>query len=165
MPNFDKEAERTVLHEGLPPLETKKAALDSFVIFRNVKTIYQSRNGVLQQIQLAQRNSFGTVVTCNGSITCYDGGSDGCSSFLTNNNRDTTTIDLDGGSISPGLVSFGSPLGLENINQEPSTNDGYIFDPLTESVPAILGGYFSMIHAEDGLNFASRDALYVISCF
>jgi len=165
VPNFDKEAERTVLHEGLPPLETKKAALDSFVIFRNVKTIYQSRNGVLQQIQLAQRNSFGTVVTCNGSITCYDGGSDGCSSFLTNNNRDTTTIDLDGGSISPGLVSFGSPLGLENINQEPSTNDGYIFDPLTESVPAILGGYSSMIHAEDGLNFASRDALYVISCF
>ncbi len=159
MPKFDKEAERTVLHEGLPPLEPKKAALHSVVIFRNVKTIYQSRDSFIERIQLTQGNSFGTVVTCNGSITCYDGDGDGCSSFLVGNNQDTTVIDLDGGSISPGLVSFGSPLGLENINQEPSTNDGEIFDPLTQSVPAILGGYSSMIHAEDGLSFASRDAL------
>jgi hypothetical protein len=60
---------------------------------------------------------------------------------------------------SPGLVTYGSPLGLDNIEQEPSTNDGEILDPLTAKVPAILGGDGSVIRAVDGLQYGGRDML------
>lgn len=75
---------------------------------------------------------------------------------------DTKVIDLEGGSISPGLVSFGSPLGLEYIAAEDSTNDSPIHDRLTEKgVPDMIGGDGAMIRAADGLLFQTRDALYV----
>lgn len=60
---------------------------------------------------------------------------------------------------SPGLISFGSPLGLNNIEAESSTNDGDVFDSLTGSVPEVVGGDGSVIRAVDGLLYATRDAL------
>ena len=39
-------------------------------------------------------------------------------------------IDLERGSLAPGLTSYGSSLGLGQILFEPSTNDGDVFDPL-----------------------------------
>lgn len=68
-------------------------------------------------------------------------------------------IDLEGGSISPALLAYGSPLGLENIQMEPSTNDGNVPDPLRKTVPEILGGDAALIRAVDGLQYNSRDAL------
>jgi hypothetical protein len=62
------------------------------------------------------------------------------------------------GSVSPSLVTFGSPLGLSNIDQEDSTNDGMIFDPLLENVPKMLDSD-SLVRAVDGLEFQTRDAL------
>lgn len=56
-----------------------------------------------------------------------------------------------GGSVSPGLISFGSRLGLVQ-------NDLNIMDPFTRSIPQILGDN-TIPHALDGLQFASRDAL------
>jgi len=70
-----------------------------------------------------------------------------------------TLIDLHGGSISPGLVSFGAPLGLQIIDQESSTNDGNVYDPLIKAVPKILGGDGAVARAVDGLQYSSRDAL------
>jgi len=158
VPNFDKEAEQAVMYEGLPPLEPKKAPFGSFIVFRNVSTIYLPKKGKIEHIQLAQRNHFDTVVTRDGSIICHDGVRKDCAGLLSA--QDTSTvIDLNGGSISPGLVSYGSPLGLETMKAEPSTNDGVVFDPLSQSVPEVLGGYTSMIQASDGLQFGSRDAL------
>lgn len=61
---------------------------------------------------------------------------------------------------SPALVSFGSPLGLQEISGEPSTYDGVVFDAFGE-VPAIIGGDQSVIRAVDGLQYGTRDALYV----
>jgi hypothetical protein len=58
----------------------------------------------------------------------------------------------------PGLVSFGSSLGLTHIAAEQSTNDGAAFDPLTGGVPGILGSE-AVIRAVDGLQFESRNAL------
>ncbi len=58
----------------------------------------------------------------------------------------------------PGLISFGSPLGLEHITSEASTNDGSVPDALTGNTPAILGSD-AFIHAVDGLQFESRDML------
>jgi hypothetical protein len=76
---------------------------------------------------------------------------------------DATVIDLEAGSISPGLVSFGSPLGLEHIQAEQSTTDGPVFDPLSRNgVPDILGGDGAIIRAADGLLFQTRDALYAL---
>jgi hypothetical protein len=64
-------------------------------------------------------------------------------------------VDLDGGAISPGLVAFGAPLGLEEISAEPSTNDG----TASALLPKLLGGHTAILRASDGLQFSGRSAL------
>lgn len=64
---------------------------------------------------------------------------------------------------SPGLVSFGSPLGLQDIEGEASTYDGYVLNPLVDKVPEVAGGADAIIRAVDGLQYAGRDALYASS--
>ncbi|KAF9529384.1 carbohydrate esterase family 9 protein [Crepidotus variabilis] len=154
VPNFDKDAENAVVYEGLPPLQPRRSEAGSTVVFQNVGTMFQQRNGVVEQIQIAQGEGSGMIVTRNGTIIC----SDQCANLFDIGDANTKVINLDGGSISPGFVSYGSPLGLEHIKLEPSTNDGTIIDPLSRQVPKILGD-FSIIRATDGLQFASRDAL------
>jgi hypothetical protein len=44
---------------------------------------------------------------------------------------DIEVVDLKGGSFTRGLISVGSPLGMEEITQEPSTRDG-VSCPLIE---------------------------------
>lgn len=68
-------------------------------------------------------------------------------------------IDLNGGSISPGLVTFGAALGLEEIQGEESTHDGVVIDPFTKDVPSIIGGNKALIRAVDGLQYGGRDTL------
>lgn len=63
-------------------------------------------------------------------------------------------------SSSPGLVSYGSPLGLEEIQGEQSTHDGVVLDPLSNDIPDLLAGN-EVIMAVDGLQFAGRDTLSV----
>lgn len=74
--------------------------------------------------------------------------------------EDALTVDLQGGSIAPALVSAGSQLGLQEIAMEPSTADGLVFDPLSMKVPTILGEH-TLMRAADGLIFGTRDALCV----
>ena len=95
------------------------------------------------------------VVVESGHILCAGI----CGSLEQWTAKDAQIIDLQGGSVSPGLVSFGSPLGLEEIRGEASTSDGYVFDPLLQEIPGIIGGDYSVIHAADGLQFTTRDAL------
>ena len=59
---------------------------------------------------------------------------------------------------SPALISYGSRLGLNHIDGEPSTNDGYVYNPLKSNPPDIIGDG-SIIKAVDGLQFHTRDAL------
>ncbi|OJA11255.1 hypothetical protein AZE42_05686 [Rhizopogon vesiculosus] len=66
-------------------------------------------------------------------------------------------VDLEGGTIAPGLTSFGAPLRLVEINHEPSTNDGRVRDPLDGDLPPVLGG--KVMRAQDGLMFGSRNLL------
>ena len=68
-------------------------------------------------------------------------------------------MDLEGGSLAPGLTTFGSLLGLVEIQMEKSTNDGVVFDPLTGRVPSIVGGDEAVIRAVDGLQFDGRNTL------
>lgn len=68
-------------------------------------------------------------------------------------------VDLEGGSLAPGLTTFGSPLGLVEIQMEKSTNDGVVIDPLMGKVPSIVGGDEAVIRAVDGLQFEGRNTL------
>jgi len=159
VPNFDDEAQRAVVHEGLPPLVPKKMPLDSTLIFKNVKSIHVVKKGIVEQMHFAQAaTEFMTVVTHNGSISCY-GDEEKCMVSNILGGTDVSVIDLDGGSLSPGLVTYGSPVGLQHIDQESSTNDGNVYDPLLKAMPDILGGDSAIIQAADGLQFESRDAL------
>ena len=103
----------------------------------------------------------GVVVVENGKIVCVGSRSDACVRAAMDSTAVPLVLDLEGGSISPGLVSFGSQLGLAEIAMESSTIDGVVFEPLRGEVPSIIDG--EIIRAFDGLQFGSRNALYVLS--
>jgi hypothetical protein len=153
VPNFDKEAQEAVEYDGLPPLEPTAVKIRP-IVFVNVKSVLTPDDeGVHELFSATGGGTLGTVVAENGHITCVGV----CSTDF----ADATIIDLEAGSISPGLVTFGSPLGLQHIEAEDSTADGAIYDPLSSSgVPEIVGGDGAIIRAADGLVFQTRDALY-----
>ncbi|KAG7098629.1 hypothetical protein E1B28_000547 [Marasmius oreades] len=154
VPNFDKEAHEAVKYQGLPPLTPKTSSAET-VIFTNVKSVFtRSGAGVRKLFSFEEKGALGDVVR-SGKITC----SGQCVKDHFVENADVLVVDLEGGSIFPALVSFGAPLGLEAINQEPSTNDGNVFDPLMSPVPSILGGDSAVVRAVDGLQYNTRDAL------
>ena len=154
-PNFDKEASLALEYDGLPPLLPEHSKSKT-VVFTNVSEVLVKEGYDIQELSISQSTGEGVVVVENGHISCA--GSDvACASAM--HQSDAQHINLMGGSISPGLLSFGSPLGLQEIQGEASTSDGYVFDPLVHEVPGILGGEGAVIHAADGLQFATRDAL------
>ncbi|KDQ21348.1 hypothetical protein BOTBODRAFT_99933 [Botryobasidium botryosum FD-172 SS1] len=154
-PDFSKEAGDAVRHEGLPPLEPKKV---KGVVFTNVRTIWSDEDSEIKSVTASGTPS--TVVVKNGAIKCIVTDSEPCLAELSNNGGyPMDTVDLQGGSLAPGLVSFGAGLGLVEILQEPSTNDGSVYDPVRGSVPSIVGGDNSVIRAHDGLQFGGRDTL------
>lgn len=162
VPNFDAEARQAVEYEGLQPLSPKKISLGTAVIFTNVKSIHHVKDKSIEEIQsFADDAGSITVVTRNGMIVCH-GTSEMCIGSSSLGNTTARIIDLEGGSISPGLVSFGYPLGLVTMQLEPSTNDGPVYDTLLRTVPEVLGGGPSISRAIDGLQYGTRDALYVL---
>lgn len=165
VPNFDKEAEDAVKYEGLPPLLTEKNRLKGDVIFANVKSVYMPVRSRISHSRLFRGAVDGgvfppSVLVQKGRITCMGRCMEEEVMVRTEN---VTIIDLEGGALSPGLVSFGAPLGLEEIQAETSTNDGTVIDPLTMVTPKILddaeGG---VVRAVDGLAFMGRDTLWVM---
>ncbi|KAH7913892.1 carbohydrate esterase family 9 protein [Hygrophoropsis aurantiaca] len=156
VPNFDKEAAAAVQYEGLPPLEPAKS-LSPYVLFVNVQSLLYRDESDIHEISLLSDEGSGVVVVHNGVIQC-SGTEERCAAALSDVSE-PEIVDLMGGSISPGLVSFGSPLGTEEIASEPSTNDGVIYDNFRTKVPEIVGGDFALIRAADGLAFGTRNAL------
>lgn len=154
VPDFSQEAKDAVEYEGLPPLVPAKA-ISGMVMFTNVSSVFMRSGGAGIEEAFSSQDQPGVVVVDRGQILC-SGLHALCLSDFDNVG---TVVDLKGGSISPGLVSYGSPLGLQEIDQEPSTNDGKVFDPLIKAVPKILGGDTAVVRAVDGLQFATRDAL------
>jgi len=159
VPNFDREAEEAVAFEGLPPLLPERAPAD-VIQFTNVNSVILPRRGDLAEAYSAPGDETGVVVVRNGEITCY--GSEAACSLddLTEGDR-VRVVDLQGGEISPGLLTYGSPLGLQEIEAEPSTGDGPVFDPLVGRVPKLVGGDIPIVRAVDALQFAGRDSLSV----
>lgn len=154
IPNFDEEAAAAVKYDGLPPLSTTSSTTNT-VVFTNVGSVFNKIDMGVQQVFSASDAGLGVAVVKAGELICY-GPHTTCFDRLTLNNVDWS--DLDGGSICPALVSYGSPLGLEEIHAEKSTRDGVVLDPLADRIPGVLNGS-EVIRAVDGLLFATRDAL------
>lgn len=116
VPNFDKEAQAAIDYDGLPPLTPVKAT-EEVVLFTNVKDVYASVDaGVEHTFNAQAQDGYGTVVVVNGSIACVGIRGD-CAAFASS--KRPHVIDLKGGSIQPGLSSYGAPLGMREIDQEP----------------------------------------------
>lgn len=166
VPKFDEETEKTLKHEGLPPLEPKRIITErdgeGRVVFTGVKSIFV-RNAEFEGIEEifhadAQRDGEeGVVVIEKGKIVCFGSRRSACFQGAMKSAAEPVFFDLEGGSISPGLVSYGSQLGLAEIATEAATADGLVFEPLRGEVPSIVKG--ELIRAIDGLEFGTRDAL------
>ena len=162
VPNFDKEAKDAIKHEGLPPLLTEKSRLTGDVLFTNVESVYMPVGSMISHSRLFRSVVDGeafppSVLVQKGRITCMGRCTQDKVMARTEN---VTIIDLEGGALSPGLVSFGAPLGLEEIQAEKSTNDGVVIDSLTQVIPKILDdGEGGVVRAVDGLSFMGRDTL------
>jgi len=159
VPNFDREAEEAVRFEGLPPLFPTTASTNT-ILFTGIHSVILPSRGDYAEVFSAQEQEAGVVVVQNGNITCY-GTATACSLHDLADGERVRVVDLQGGAISPGLVTYGSPLGLQEIEAEPSTGDGQVFDSLTGWAPKVLGSDDSIIRAVDALQFAGRDALFV----
>ncbi|KAI6021404.1 composite domain of metallo-dependent hydrolase [Pisolithus microcarpus] len=151
---FDEEAAAAVKYEGLPPLSTTSPTTNA-VVFTNVGSVFSKIGTEVQQVFSASSAGLGVAIVKAGELICY-GAHTTCLEHNTSN--DVEWSDLDGGSICPALISYGSPLGLEEIHDEKSTRDGAVLDPLADRIPRVLSGN-KVIRAVDGLLFATRDAL------
>lgn len=152
VPKWDRERKQTILWEGLPPLQGR--IKDGKVVFSNVKHLLKKGMGGDIEDALSDDgdSEIGVVVVDNGRIKCVGAS---CLSIAGTSN----IVDLRGGTISPGLMSFGSPLGLEEIAAEPSTRDGEQFNAFTANIPDILNDSGGILRAMDALMFQTRNAL------
>ncbi|CAK5281395.1 unnamed protein product [Mycena citricolor] len=148
-PNWDKETAETLASDGLPPLEGRLTS--GPVKFIGVKSLWRKdANGTWAEHVAGDESSFSVIVE-DGKVVSQ------CSSACALDAE--TVVDLEGGSLAPGLTSFGSYLGLSEIELEPSTMDGWVFDELSPDAPPprVLG--HAVVRAVDGLQFGGRHAL------
>ncbi|KDN45504.1 hypothetical protein RSAG8_04828, partial [Rhizoctonia solani AG-8 WAC10335] len=140
-PSWDREVRQTKEADGLPDLLGSQNP--DIIIFTNVASFVRDDQQMLEQQ--------GTVVASRGHIVCAGA----CASYIT---PEAKIVDLQGGSVIPGLIASGASIGLVEIDQEPSTNDGDPLDPLENHIPTIAGGGEFLARGVDGLSFAGRNA-------
>lgn len=175
VPDFEDEIKKTIEFEGLPPLGPaerlkSEGGVEEVVVFNGVKSVWMPNVGQNGEVDVQEMFSaesvgsehYGSVIVQNGTVLCY-GDITTCSlGVLSSPDVHVREVDLKGGSISPALLSFGSQLGLQEISGEASTVDGTVLEPLKGDLPSALGeGKEAVIRAVDGLQFETRDALYV----
>lgn len=156
-PNFNQEAKAAVEYEGLPPLGPKESTPQA-VLFTNLTNAWIRKGNKIHTIfsdlaSATDRAERGVVGVIGGNIICVT--TNECDQFQSSIAR---TVDLEGGAIQPGLVTYGSELGLQEIVMEKSTVDGPVFDHLTQTIPEVLGEE-AVIRAVDGLEYQTRNAL------
>jgi hypothetical protein len=155
VPNWDKERKEAEEWGGLPPLQGRQN--NGRIVFINVKELWtRDPNGGIAETIFSDRMA--TVVVERGEIVCA-GSKTSC--MMTWANEPHETVDLREGTISPGFMAFGSPLGLEEISSEPSTGDGGMYNAFAGDVPRILGDTGAVVRAVDTLQFGTRNALCV----
>ncbi|TFK54416.1 composite domain of metallo-dependent hydrolase [Heliocybe sulcata] len=151
-PNFDEETRAALVYEGLPPLEPEHLT-EEVVVFRNVDSVWVRAGGGVRKVLFTKQDGSGMVVVKNGEVVC----SGTCDQVVSEYSATARFVDLKGGAITPGLTAYGSPLALQEIQGEISTQDGYVLDPLSGLLPKIVEG--EIVQAIDGLQYATRDAL------
>ncbi|KAG6880354.1 hypothetical protein C0992_007765 [Termitomyces sp. T32_za158] len=152
VPNWDKERKKALEWDGLPPLLEKPQK--NKIVFSNVRSVLtrESNGNVRREFSAASDGEFGAVIVENGQIVCIGPSCSTTSGVI-------KVVDLRGGSIAPGLMTYGSPLGLEEITAEPSTGDGIPYDAFARNIPSILDDAGGVVRAMDALMFGTRDAL------
>ncbi|THH28414.1 hypothetical protein EUX98_g5775 [Antrodiella citrinella] len=156
-PKWDNEREEALEWEGLPPLQAKKLE-KGVIVLKNVRQVWtRGELGLQERWSARPGQEGGIVVLQNGAVTCVGRDDGGCYDVFDDVQR--LTIDLHGGSMGPGLMSFGSPLGIEEIAGEISTMDGPLYNPFSRNVPTIVGDPGGMVRAVDALQFQTRNAL------
>jgi imidazolonepropionase-like amidohydrolase len=161
VPDWDHEREQAIEWEGLPPLEANPQT--GKVVFHNVSEVWtKGADGRIEETFSARsdvgQGQSGTVVVEDGRIICT-GSAESCLPDLATDEH--KNVNLHRGAISPGFMSFGSQLGLEEISAEVSTADGPLYDPFVANVPSILDDVGGIVRAVDALMFQTRDALFV----
>lgn len=167
-PDFEKEAREAVENEGLPPLEASIILKGKVVVLKNLSTGY-IRDGdrvkkwfpPVDNAQKGERTTAWDVVVRDGSVLCH-GVYGSCTTSLRRDGfrpEDFEEVDLEGGVILPGLTTFGSSIGLTEIAQEPTANDGNALDPFSATPPLLGGPLETIVRAEDGLQFGGRNTL------
>jgi hypothetical protein len=151
-PSYAKERQETLDWDGLPPL--RGFPVEKQVVFRNVKEVWTRGKDKIEESYAAPEDTLGVVVVEGGKVSCI-GSEDDC---VVSGGDHTVDVDLRGGSISPGLLTFGSALGLEEIASEPSTADGRMLNSLVVDVPSIFNDVGGMVRAFDALMFETRHA-------
>ncbi|PFH48338.1 hypothetical protein AMATHDRAFT_65765 [Amanita thiersii Skay4041] len=161
-PDWDCEIGQTVKWEGLPPLEGRKEETRNWrtIRFKGVQEAWvrDGEGNIVDVLNKAEHdNSEKVVVLRDGKVECVGATQDDCA--VDDIEEDVKVVDLKGGSLAPALTTFGSPVGLVEIQLEPSANDGQVLDPLTNgNLPGILGNE-TIVRAVDGLQFETRHAL------
>lgn len=158
VPNFDREAKEAIKYEGLQPL-APSGRVDS-TIFLNVQRVYRRDESDMRirSQDYMQSSEYGIVVVSRGRIVCQ-GKAAQCAEYR-GRNPPVKEIDLEGGVIAPGMLTYGGPIGLAEIEAEASTNDGVASAPIRHATPDLLGDH-PLIRAADGLQFQGRDTLSV----
>lgn len=169
-PNFDQDVKDTIKYEGLPPLRPSKimgkdSSISNTVIFMNVSEVWMRSRSSSNEISFERTlntdslsGSPGYVVFQDGRVICQGSMQLQACSHIESAN--SVEIDLEGGSIAPGLVSSGTALGLGDIAMDDSTTDGIVMDALSgDRIPTIIGGDNALIRAIDGLQFENRDQM------
>ncbi|KAH9045482.1 hypothetical protein EDB85DRAFT_35113 [Lactarius pseudohatsudake] len=155
VPDWKRERQEALRWDGLPPLTVDQVS--GAVAFTNVSTVFVRGVEGIEHLfrQSAQDHARGVVIVHAGKIICA-GVDNTCNSLVPNGAR---LVDLEGGSIAPAFISFGSNLGLQEIAFEPSTGDGVLFDAFEKDVPRVLRDPGGIVQAADGLEFQTRNAL------
>ncbi|KAI0080817.1 hypothetical protein K474DRAFT_1636767 [Panus rudis PR-1116 ss-1] len=160
VPNWDKERKAAVYWEGLPPLGPK-SRVKGKIVLKNVREVWvREEYGVKERWVARPDQPGGIAVLNNGALTCV--GREGwCfTDEEAEQERDAFVIDLHGGSIGPGLLTIGSPLGIEEMAGEVSTGDGNLYNPFAGDVPEIMDDTAGLVRAVDALQFGTRNALH-----
>ncbi len=114
-PSFNREAQRTLDNDGLPPLLPNLSTSDT-VLFSNVSKLLVRSNGLLQDLLSGAVMDENVVVIKQGKLICQGPKSE-CSAFRKAENPDARTINLNGGTLSPGLLAVGSLVSHLNLSE------------------------------------------------
>ncbi|PIL36090.1 hypothetical protein GSI_01750 [Ganoderma sinense ZZ0214-1] len=158
-PNWDRETADALKYNGLPPLEPTNHR--NLVVFTNVSSFWSYSSAAenftdqfAEHIPAGSEQG-GTVVVQDGDVVCL-ARDPSCNEHFAR--PGVEIINLKGGAIQPGLIAYGTGLGLTEISMEASTSDGFVNDPL-EGQPSLFGAGGYVAKAVDGLQFGTRDAL------